>query len=125
MPMSNVPQPAVPAEETKKPVLPPSRIVLIVFVIAAAVIIFIELRARLAFTSTNSAVEQAFDEAKDQGRLLTRDEVQEMTSGSPRIDKQADGWEVMIWSGVLQPYELRLQYSDNVLIRMGEERQEE
>ena len=31
----------------------------------------------------------------------------------------------MTWSGVLQPYKLRLQYSGNVVIRMGEEEEEE
>ena len=124
--MSNVPEPAAPAQETKKPMLPPSRIILIIFVIAAAVVIFIELRARLAFESTDSAISQAFDEAeKEEGDLLTREKVEELTSGSPEIEKEAGGWEVMTWSGVLQPYKLRLQYEGDVVVRMGEEQQEE
>lgn len=99
-----------PAAEPKKRFLTPSRIVFLIFVAAAAVVIVLELRARLPYESSVKAVQQAWDEAKETGSLF-RNELSGLLSGSPHREyDEEEGKEVIAWDGLLRSYRIRLQY---------------
>ena len=111
--MSNEPEPAGPSPKTKKPLLPASRIVLLIFVAAAAVVIFLEFQARRACDNTYMAIDEAVTEAESKGGNLIRRNLDQLIQGSPQreYDDQANV-EVFTWHGLLKPYRMRVEYGD-------------
>jgi hypothetical protein len=107
--MSDAPNEPTPEAKPKKPLLPPSRIAVLIFVIVAAVVIVIELRARRAFQASYQAIDQAMADANETGKAVYRDDLGRYLSGSPKRETNAAG-EVFTWRGVLQSYRIRLEY---------------
>ena len=107
--MSDAPNEPTPEAKPKKPLLPPSRIAFLIFVIVAAVVIVFELRARRAFQASYQAIDQAMTEANKEGKALYRDDLGQHLSGSPKRETNAAG-EVLTWRGVLKSYRIRLEY---------------
>jgi hypothetical protein len=89
--MSETPEPQTPGPKPKKPLLPPSRIAVLIFVIVGVVVIVLQYRARSAFQASFQAVDEAMAEANAQGQPLYREDLDELLQGSPvRQAGQAD-----------------------------------
>lgn len=100
-----------PTPQPKKRLLPASRIALLIFAALAAVVIVLELRARLPYQSSVKRVEQAMDEAAEQGQAFYQKELDELLSGNPTReydDEQQIEW--ITWRGALKKYRMRLRY---------------
>ncbi len=107
--MSSPIQPSRP-KPLPKPVLPPSRIVFLVFVVAAVAVIAMELRARFSWDATYKAVDKAFVQGEESNKGLHRDEVKPLLRGSFSRQTEKSGAEVYTWRGVLQSYQMRVEY---------------
>ena len=120
-PVSDVPQdPGFPEDvagpKVKKRLLPPSRIALILLVIATAVVACLELRARWARDASYKALVAADTEAEGNGLSLYGDEVEQHLQGSFRRVPDEEGEnilpsdETIVWSGLLLEYRIVVQY---------------
>jgi len=108
--MSNSPEQTGPAEKPKKPALPPSRIAVLIFVAVAAVVIVLELRARMAFNSSYEAIDAAMINAEQTGKSFYRKDVGQLLSGSPTREADQDNSELLTWHGILQTYRIRVYF---------------
>jgi hypothetical protein len=101
-------QPAAP-QQPKKPAMPPSRIAFLVFVLAAVVVIVLELRARWQFTASYQAVQEELAKGEEDGRTLYRKDLDKFLRGSPVREPQ-QGAETLTWQGVLRSYRMKISY---------------
>ncbi|MCS7305229.1 MAG: hypothetical protein NZ602_09015 [Thermoguttaceae bacterium] len=106
-----------PEQGAKKPMMPIYRIVLIVFVIVAAIVIIWELRVRSQWNSTYSAIASQID---DEQKPLSKKDLDKLIQGNPRREQPegAKNQELFIWSGILQKYRMRLHYSGEMVTRI-------
>jgi hypothetical protein len=93
----------------KKPALPPSRIAFLIFVLAAVVVIALELRARWQFTGSYQAVQEELSKGEEDGRMLYRKDLDGFLRGSPVRETQ-QGAETFTWRGVLRSYRMKVSY---------------
>ncbi len=114
--MSDEPQAEIPSPRPKKPLLPPSRIAFLIFVVIAAVVICLEFRARTAFKKTYQAVDDAMTEGNKTGRAVYKEDVEKLLRGSPRRKPDGSG-EVFTWRGVLRRYQMRLEYGQGGFVQ--------
>jgi len=103
-----------PVQGAKKPVMPISRIVVIVFVIVAAIVIVWELRVRSQWDATYKAVASQID---DEQNPLSKKDLDKLIRGSPRREPNQNQ-ELFIWSGILQKYRMRLHYSGQMVTKI-------
>lgn len=96
----------------KKPVLPVSRIVVIVFVIVAAIVIVLEVRVRSQWNATYQAIAAEIE----QEAPVSKKDVDQYIKGSPRRESPDKNQEVFIWSGLLRKYRMRLRYSGDMVV---------
>jgi|GEM_PF-2454880 hypothetical protein len=106
-----------PEQGAKKPVLPISRIVVIVFVIVAAIVIVWELRVRSQWDATYKAVASQIE---DEQKPLSKKDLDKLIQGSPQR-KPDKNQELFIWQGILQKYRMRLHYSGEMVIKIESE----
>ena len=108
-----------PDQAPKKPILPPSRIAVIVFAIVAAVIVMLELRARGQWDRTYKAISAQMDEEAGKEGIVKKD-LDKYVQGSPKREGGKET-ELFTWSGVLQKYRMRLHYSGDMIVRIEQE----
>lgn len=115
--------PPTPAAPAKKPLLPPSRIVFLIFVAVAAVVIVMELCAKWPYENSVAAIEERMPEKQDEEEaqkdpgVYRQDGLDELLSGSPSRDLSQDKRsETIAWNGVLKSYRLKLRYTDSGLL---------
>lgn len=99
----------------KKPLLPPSRIAVIVFAIVAAIIVVFELRARSQWDGTYQALSKQLEDHPDG---FPKSVVEEHLKGNPTREVTKDS-ELFTWSGVLQKYYMRLGYSADTVLSIA------
>ncbi len=118
-PVSDVPQdPGFPEHaagpKAKKRLLPISRIVLIVVVIATAVLAFFELRPRLARDASYRALDAAINEALSTPEGLSRKDLDKYLQGTyqHRVEEGESVMtgETIVWNGLLMEYRVVVQY---------------
>lgn len=97
--------------QAKKPIMPPSRIAVIVFVLIAAVVIYLELRARSGQDKSYKAIDAAMVEGENSGDGLYKDKVEELLVGSPSRNVQGNT-EVLTWRGPLRAHKINITYGD-------------
>ena len=96
----------------KKPLLPPSRIAFLIFVIVAAVAIVLEYRAKGAYTRTVEGLNQKWEKAQEAGEGLYRDDLEELIQGSPsRARDEQNRTETFTWRGI-RAHRLEVQYGN-------------
>ncbi|MHC4400292.1 MAG: hypothetical protein ACYTG0_11510 [Planctomycetota bacterium] len=111
------PAPAAAGPARKKPIMPPSRIALLVFVIAAAVVIVIEWNVRSAYTRTVNDLQAALDEGLQTPPGLDREGVEEHIHGSPsREYDEENRIETLTWKGLLNTHSLEIAYERSDLV---------
>jgi len=98
-----------PRAKAKKPAMPRSRIVFLIFVAVASVVIVFELRARLACRSSYKAIETAMTEGEGAAHGIYREDIGGLLSGSPKRSYE-NGSEVLTWKGLLRSHSIRLTY---------------
>ncbi len=109
-------------EPKKKPLLPLSRILLLIFVAVAGVVIVMEYRAKSAYESTVAAFEKAMPNRKDSEEDQTKpglyeQDLDDLLVGSPtRQPDSATGTEVIAWNGALKSYRVKLRYMHQGLV---------
>ncbi len=103
-----------PEQGAKKPLMPIYRIVLIVFVIVAAIVIVSELRVRSQWNATYNAIASQID---DEQKPLAKKDLEKLIQGSPRREPNKNQ-ELFIWSGILQKYRMRLHYSGEMVTKI-------
>ena len=116
--MTNEIEPTPPqdlaGESRKKPILPPSRIAVIVLVVAATVVAVFELRARSCYNNTFEAIGKAMDweESKESGKKpIAREDLVDLLYGDPKRNLSEDEKsELFTWSGVYRSYRMRVHY---------------
>jgi hypothetical protein len=96
----------------KKPLLPPSRIAFLVFVIVAAVAIVLELRAKGGYTRTVERLNQEWEKAQESAEGFYRDDLEELIHGSPwRAYDEENRTETFTWRGI-RAHRLEVQYGN-------------
>ncbi len=105
-----------PSQAPKKPLLPPSRIAVIVFAIVAVVVIVFEVRARSQWDSTYKAIGDKIDTSDG----VPKSELDKLVRGSPKRQSTKDS-ELFTWSGILQSYRMRVYYTGEVATRIVQE----
>ena len=108
-PEAQGPVQASPSAKPKKPALPPSRIALLIFVLAAAVVIVLEVHARWQCTGSYKAIEDALAKDEEQGKGLYRKDLDELLCGSPSRE-MVGGTETFTWRGILRSYRMKIDY---------------
>jgi hypothetical protein len=94
----------------KKPLLPPSRIAFLIFLIVAAVAIVLELHARRGYSRTVEDLNQAWERAQESGKGVYRDDLEELIHGWPsRAYDQEKRTEIFTWRG-FRAHRLEVQY---------------
>ena len=106
--MSNATAPRDPGP--KKPLLPVSRILVLIFVVVAAGVIVLELRTRAAYNSSYEAVDAAIAAGEESGEGFFKKDVDPLLRGSPEREADPGGGETFTWRGILQSYKMRLSY---------------
>ncbi len=112
--LAEVVEPTSP--EKKKPLLPLSRILLLIFVAVAGMVIFMEYRAKLAYEDTVAAIDEAMPSGEDRQANQTipdlyKQDIDDLLVGSPtREPDSATGTEVIAWNGALKSYRVKLRY---------------
>jgi hypothetical protein len=106
--MSNVSAPRGPGP--RKPLLPISRILVLIFVAAAAVVIVLELRTRAIYNSSYEAIDAAIAAGEESGEGFFKKDVDPLLRGSPVREADPGGGETFTWRGILRPYKMRLSY---------------
>jgi len=101
--------PLGPVAKPKKPFLSPARIVMLVFVVAASVVIVLEGRARWQFSATCRAIEQVIEPGDANGDELYRNDLDRVLCGSPSR-KAGEYSETFTWRGVFRSYRMKLRY---------------
>ena len=95
----------------KKRLMPPSRIVFLVFVAVAAVVIVLEGRARLGYSQTVKQLKVSWQEGLDSGDGLFRKDLDEIVHGAPsRKYVEKDRSETFTWKGI-RAHTLRVHYT--------------
>jgi len=102
------PQETAPAKP-KKPAFPPSRIAFLIFVLAAVVVIALELRARWQFTGSYRAIEAELAKEEGDSQTLYRKDLDQFLRGSPVRELQ-QGVETFTWRGVLRSHRMKVTY---------------
>jgi DNA-directed RNA polymerase subunit RPC12/RpoP len=101
----------------KKPIMPPSRIAFLVFVIVAGGAAFMEWRAKSSFSATVEAVGKAFGEAQQRGDGLYREDLMEVIKGSYSTEKNDSArTEIFTWRGI-RAHRLQVQYGSGEFVR--------
>jgi hypothetical protein len=96
----------------KKPLLPPSRIAFLIFVIVAAVAIVLEYRAKGDYTRTVELLNEKWEEAQESGDGFYRDDLEDLIQGSPsRVRDEANRTETFTWRGI-RAHRLEVQYGN-------------
>ena len=119
--MSNADEGDSPRRPKKGPLLPLSRILLLVFVVLAAVVIVQELRVRHAFNSSYEAVDGAIVAGDSSGEGFYKKDVDALLRGSPLREPDQASAEVFTWGGLLQKYRMRLQYAEDGFVEKIEQ----
>ena len=96
----------------KKPLLPPSRIAFLIFVIVATVAIVFEWRARGNYEATVNSLSQEYEEVQESGAGFYRDDLMDLIQGSPSsVRDEASGTEIFTWQGI-RAHRLEVQYGN-------------
>ena len=103
------------ARKPKKPIMPPSRIAVLVFAIVGIIVIVFQWHAKSGWDKTYQAIGAVID---DEEASLFQDDLPKYIHGSPtrNEDKQAHT-EQFTWKGILQSYTFELQYDSNGFVR--------
>ena len=103
--------------EKKKPLLPPSRIAFLIFLVVAGVVIVMELSAKWPYEKSVRAIEEKMpenlegEEAQKQPGLYRQD-LDELLSGNPiRQPDEENRRETITWNGALKFYRVKLRYA--------------
>ncbi len=107
------------AQAPKKPLLPPSRIAVIVFAVVAMVVIVLEMRTRSQWDRTYKAIQKKFDE-DDSGEGIDKSVAENLIQGSPTREATNES-ELFVWSGILNSYKMRLRYAGDKVISLSQE----
>ena len=118
-PESNAPQES-PQPQPKKPLLPPSRIAFLIFVVAAAVVIVIEFRARLNFNANYQAVGAAMTAADEKNEALVESEIADLLKGTYTREADRANSELFTWEGLLKSYRMRVYYGSEKRVELIE-----
>jgi hypothetical protein len=103
----------------KKPVLPPSRIAVIVFALIAAVVILFELRARSQHDKSYKAIDEAMSKAEESGGGFYKEDLDKLIVGSPSRQMN-DSQETLTWTGPLgfaRKYRIWVEYGDGGFVQ--------
>jgi hypothetical protein len=108
-----------PAETPKKgAVLPPSRIVVIVLVLATVILVPIQLRAKSAYDRSRKAFDAAMAAAEKKGEGLYKKDVDQYLQGSPSRSPVGKDGELFTWKGLLPiSYHMQLEYAEGGFVR--------
>jgi hypothetical protein len=98
--------------------MPPSRIAFLVFVVLAAIVIILELRARSAHKGTLEAIDQAWEKAEKEGRGLYQEELDKLIQGSPSRERdEQTRTETFTWRGLLRPHRIKVEYGGGGFVK--------
>jgi hypothetical protein len=112
VPMSDAPPP-----EPKKPILPPSRIAVLVFVVVGVIVIIFQWQAKSGWDSTYKAISAAIKEREDKGGLFQKDLAQYIHGSPAREEDKQTHTEVFTWKGIVQSYSFEVQYDQNGFVK--------
>ncbi|HUT13295.1 MAG TPA: hypothetical protein VMY42_22600 [Thermoguttaceae bacterium] len=102
------------ASAPKRPLLPPSRIVLILVLVAAVVVFVLELRAKSAYEKSYQAIDDAMAAADEKNETLEKTAVDDLLQGDlEREADEASNTELFTWKGLYRVYEMKLTYRRN------------
>jgi len=99
----------------KKPILPPSRIAVIVFAVVGLIVIAFQWHAKSGWDNTYKGIAAVID---NEETSLYQKDLDKYIHGSPRREENKQTHtEVFTWTGVLQSYSFELQYDANGFVR--------
>jgi len=109
--MSPEPESRPPSTAPKRPLLPLSRIVLILLLVAAVVVFFLEFQTRTAYENTYRTIDEAMAAAEEEDKILEKTAVDDLLEGDPqREPDEASSTELFTWKGLYRVYEMKLTY---------------
>lgn len=123
--MSNQPEREVPqdgstAEPQKRPLLPASRIVLLIILALAVAALILDWRARSAYEQSYEALQEATKRGGVQGKYLVKEDVVEYLEGDFERSVDKEGREKYTWTTLfgLRSYSLTVEYTGAVVAKV-------
>lgn len=106
-----------PSRPPRKPIMPPSRIAVLAFVVMGVIVILFQWQAKSGQDSTYKAISAAMKEKETKGGLFQKD-IAPYIHGSPaREENKQEHTELFTWKGVLQSYSFELAYGQNGFVK--------